>query len=107
MQQLVNGAAMRMLDVLGQKLARLESRMDEMHNEWKRSTGTPLTDLKRQEGRSQQPAGQQHQSGNRHQSAVQQYYGRTQAPPITALKQDTNNPSRPDDPLQTFFQEAA
>lgn len=28
MQQLVNGTAMRMLDVLGQKLARLESRMD-------------------------------------------------------------------------------
>lgn len=107
MQQLVNGAAMRMLDVLGQKLARLESRMDEMHNEWKRSTGTPLTDLRQQKDRSQQPAGQQHQSGNRHQSAVQQYYGRTQAPPITALKQDTNNPSRPHDPLQTFFQEAA
>jgi hypothetical protein len=31
MQQLMNGAAMRMLDVLGQKLTRLESRMDEMH----------------------------------------------------------------------------
>ncbi|KAG9571757.1 hypothetical protein KCU86_g16399, partial [Aureobasidium melanogenum] len=51
---------------------------------------------------------QQYQFGNRHQSAVQQYHERTQAPPVTALKQDTtNNPSRPDDPLQTFFQEAA
>ncbi|KAG9519588.1 hypothetical protein KCU93_g8013, partial [Aureobasidium melanogenum] len=104
MQQLVNGAAMRMLDVLGQKLARLESRMDQMHTEWKRNTGTPLADLKRQDARTQQPAGHQYQFGTRHQSTVQQYYGRTQAPPITALKQDT---SRPDDPLQTFFQEAA
>ncbi|KAH0335298.1 hypothetical protein KCU81_g9039, partial [Aureobasidium melanogenum] len=107
MQQLVNGAAMRMLDVLSQKLARLESRIDEMHNEWKRSIGTSLTDLKRQDARDQEPATQQYQFGNRHQSAVQQYYGRTQAPPITALKQDTNTSSRPDDPLQTFFQEAA
>ncbi|KAG9812477.1 hypothetical protein KCU77_g19505, partial [Aureobasidium melanogenum] len=52
MQQLVNGAAMRMLDVLGQKLARLESRIDEMHNEWKRCTRTPLTDLKLQDART-------------------------------------------------------
>lgn len=29
-QQIVNGAAMRMLDVLGQKLSRLETRMEEM-----------------------------------------------------------------------------
>ncbi|CAD0107305.1 unnamed protein product [Aureobasidium uvarum] len=77
MQQLVNSSALRMLDVLGQKLARLESCMDEMHNEWKKGSG--ITDLKRQ------PAVPQYQFGTRHQSAVQQYFGRTQAPPITAL----------------------
>jgi hypothetical protein len=105
MQQLMNSTAMRMLDVLGQKLTRLESRMDEMHNEWKK--GTSITSLKQQEARNPQPAAQQYPFGNRHQSAVQQYYGRTQAPPTTTPKQDTNGPSRPEDPLQTFFQEAA
>jgi hypothetical protein len=105
MQQLMNGAAMRMLDVLGQKLTRLESRMDEMHAEWKKATA--ITSLKQQDARNHQPAGQQYPFGTRHQSAVQQYYGRTQAPPNTTPKQDTNAPSRPEDPLQTFFQEAA
>lgn len=106
MQQLMNGTAMRMLDVLGQKLARLESRMDEMHNEWKKSTS--ITNLKQRDAMIQQLAGQQYQFGNRQQSALQQYYGRTQAPPPTTTpKQDTNGTSRPEDPLQTFFQEAA
>jgi hypothetical protein len=105
MQQLMNGAAMRMLDVLGQKLTRLESRMDEMHNEWKKATAS--TNSRQPEAMSQQPVGQQYPFGNRHQSAVQQYYGRTQAPPNTTPKQDTNLPSGPEDPLQSFFQEAA
>lgn len=101
MQQLMNGTAMRMLDVLGQKLASLESRIGEMHNEWKKSTS--ITNLKQRDAMIQQLAEQQYQFGNRHQSAVQQCYGRTQAPPT----RDTNGTSRLEDPLQNFFQEAA
>ncbi|THX82095.1 hypothetical protein D6D04_03723 [Aureobasidium pullulans] len=108
MQQLVNGAAMRMLDVLGQKLARLESRIDEMHSEWKKSAANSLPNVTREDVRKQQLAGQQYQFGNRHQSAVQQYYGRTQVPPSTAsAAPHTDASSRPDDALQSFFQEAA
>ncbi|THZ04481.1 hypothetical protein D6C95_03279 [Aureobasidium pullulans] len=108
MQQLVNGAAMRMLDVLGQKLARLESRIDEMHSEWKKSAANSLPNVTREDVRKQQLAGQQYQFGNRHQSAVQQWYGRTQVPPSTAsAAPHTDASSRPDDALQSFFQEAA
>jgi hypothetical protein len=64
MQQLMNDAAMRMLDVLGQKLTRLESRMDEMHNEWKKATAS--TDSRQQDLRNQQSAAQQYPFGNRH-----------------------------------------
>jgi hypothetical protein len=98
-QQTANSVAMRMLDVLGQKLARLESRIDQMQTEWKRAN--PGQQQQQKDSSNQhQPA--VYQFGNRHQSAVQQYYGRTQAPPVMP-----NTIRTPEDPLQSFFQEAA
>lgn len=101
LQQLVNGVALRMLNALGTRLNRLESRMEEMQREWKRTVAG---------GQFGQASYPQRVEGQQYRQP--QHYQSRQPHRITPEDSETHTIKTPQaahstDPLNNFLQEAA